>query len=152
MNFNRDVLSSLILIGIATIYLTQILSLPPPFITEEPGPALYPLMIVFVIYTSSFWILLKGLKGGGKVLFMKGLSRPLAFIILSVLYISILTSIGYFLSTTLYTLTIALMFDYGKRRIDKSLAYCSIVAVLVTLIGYVLFEILFGVSLPKWGI
>lgn len=96
--------------------------------------------------------MLKGLKGGGKALFMKGLSRPLAFIILSVLYISILTSIGYFLSTTLYTLTIALMFDYGKRRIDKSLAYCSIVAVLVTLIGYVLFEILFGVSLPKWGI
>ncbi|MEM3022146.1 MAG: tripartite tricarboxylate transporter TctB family protein [Candidatus Bathyarchaeia archaeon] len=153
MDFDRDILSPLILIGIATIYLTQILLLPPPFATEEPGPALYPLMIVFVIYASSFRILLKGLKGGGKLaLSMKGVMRPIAFLILSALYIPMLTSLGYFLSTALYTLTIALMFDYGRRRVDKSLVYCSIVAVLVTIIGYILFEILFGVSLPRWEI
>ncbi|MED5297090.1 MAG: tripartite tricarboxylate transporter TctB family protein [Pseudomonadota bacterium] len=63
------------------------------------------------------------------------------------LYISLFASVGYFLSTFAYAFAMMLIFGAGRPAL-RSLGFKALVAAVIALLGYALFELVFQVRLP----
>ncbi|MBY6028750.1 tripartite tricarboxylate transporter TctB family protein [Halomonas sp. DP8Y7-1] len=63
------------------------------------------------------------------------------------LYISLFASVGYFLSTFAYAFSMMLIFGAGRPAL-RSLGFKALVAAVIALLGYALFELVFQVRLP----
>lgn len=76
---------------------------------------------------------------------------PLAVVVLTAVYIALFSSLGYFISTTLYAFAMTLVFSAGRPSRRQLLAK-ALIAVTIAVLGYGLFEWVFQVRLPVlWG-
>ena len=152
VKLNRDIVVAVIFLAGTTLYLTQALKLPPPFKVGEPGPALFPLILVAIMYAASLRILLHGLRKEKKFTVTgKNIKKPIAAIGLTALYIGVLSLLGYWASTIFYSFCLVLFFEYGRKSKRMALTFSAIIGTAVALAGYIFFEVLFNVRLPQGG-
>jgi len=151
IKLNKDIIiAGVFLIG-TTVYVMQALKLPIPFKHGEPGPAFYPLVLVIIMYAASLKILVQGFKKEKKLTLTlgKNIKKPIMTIGVTAFYIGMFAIIGYWVSTILYSFSIALLFEYGKRSNTRTLIFSAIVAIVITVIGWLFFEVFFGLRLPR---
>lgn len=72
---------------------------------------------------------------------------PVAVTLLTAGYIALFAHLGYFIATFLYAFTMTLAFATGRPS-PQALAFKALVAGVITLLGYGLFELVFQVRLP----
>jgi len=154
VKLNRDIVVAVVFLIGTTVYLSQALKLPPPFKVGEPGPALFPLILIAIMYVASLRILLHGLRKKKKEKFTtigKNIKKPIAAIGLTALYIGIFSAAGYWISTIFYSFCLALFFEYGRKSKKMALTLSTIIGVAVAVAGYIFFEVFFNIRLPKGG-
>lgn len=83
-------------------------------------------------------------RGAAKVAAWRG---PVAVTLLTAVYIALFAHLGYFIATFLYAFSMTLAFATGRPS-PQALAFKALVAGVITLLGYGLFELVFQVRLP----
>mgnify|MGYP001208561207 CR=1 FL=1 len=83
-------------------------------------------------------------RGDAKVAAWRG---PVAVTLLTAGYIALFAHLGYFIATFLYAFSMTLAFATGRPS-PQALAFKALVAGVITLLGYGLFELVFQVRLP----
>lgn len=153
LRLNGEILTSGLLLGINTIYLTQIFDLPTPFEEGEPGPGFYPIVLCAVMYLAAVRIFIKGLRQKGGVQFSlkdPAILRPLGAIGATGLFILLFTPAGYFISTLVYTFIMALLFEWGRKHSPaKTILFSAAAATVITVAGWLFFGQLFDLHLPQ---
>lgn len=153
MKLNKEVLIAGCLFAANTVFFVEALKLPRPFEHGEPGPAFYPLVLSVIMYIASIRIMLSGLKNKtGTVFNLKDFAviRPLLMAGTTGLFILLFETMGYWISTLLYIFSAAFIFEFGRKyTLGRTLALCAAIAVAITLAGWIFFDLLFDLHLPK---
>jgi len=153
MKLNKEVLIAGCLFAANTVFFVEALKLLPPFEHGEPGPAFYPLVLSVIMYMASIKIMLTGLKNKTKIVFnLKDFAviRPLLMAGATGLFILVFETMGYWISTLLYTFAVAFIFEFGRKyTFGRTLTFCAVIAVAITLSGWLFFDLLFDLHLPK---
>lgn len=145
-----DIIMAVVLLIGATVYLVEALRMPPPIRHGIVGPSFLPLGLVAIMYTASLTILVQGFKRGKKlILDWKRIRNPIIVIGMTGIYIGILTQVGYWISTFLFSFGVALVFRYGRGSKARVLVFSMIIAAVMVLMGYLFFEVIFDTRLPK---
>lgn len=156
VKLNREIIVAVIFLIGTTVYLSQALKLPFPFKVGEPGPALFPLILIAIMYVTSLRILFHGLFHGLRkeekfTAIGKNIKKPIVAIGLTALYIGMFSVVGYWASTIFYSFCLALFFEYGRKSKKMALILSAIIGTAVAVGGYVFFEVFFNIRLPKGG-
>lgn len=145
-----DIIMAVVLLIGTTVYLVEALRMPPPILHGIVGPSFLPLGLVAIMYTASLTILVQGFKRGKKlILDWKRIRNPIIVIGMTGIYIGILTQVGYWISTFLFSFSVALVFRYGRGSKARVLVFSMIIAAVMVLMGYLFFEVIFDTRLPK---
>lgn len=136
-----------LLIG-TTVYFVEALKLPVFVTPGKPGAGVFPLMLVAVMYIVVSVTLVRGIKQEKKLLGWGYLKIPAIAVGLIGIYVGTFYRLGYFVTTLLFSFSIALLFrESGGSRV-KMLVFPLIIAVGATLTGYLLFQVIFDIRLP----
>jgi len=127
-----DVASGFVLVIVAFVYLLGARGLPS-------GPSFFPYILSAGLFALAVVIILRGLKDRPR--FEVGAVRPLAFIVVTVLYAFAFAPVGFLVSTLVYTAGIVLLL--GQRG-----WFVLIVPVATTAFIYAAFALGLGVALP----
>lgn len=150
IGINRDVIAAVIFLVGTALYATEVNSLPRPFERGSAGPAFYPALLTGLMAVCSVILLVQGLRKDEGITFRPNrFVEPTVYVVLSALYVEVFVSFGYLLSTLAYTFGVAILFEYGRRDPLKLVGVCALIALGVTLTGYVFFEEIFNVRLPS---
>ena len=161
MLFKKNLVFFYLIFAFSIGYLVTAVNLGSPISNNRLEPSFFPLVLgSFAVFFSS--ILLLREISITKVEVSKGeetstdlektetkMSKyaPL-FIMLSIfLYVFAFSYIGYFISSFLFVLSIITIFSKWEKMLIK-----STISIIIVLIGYLIFEQIFGVRLPAlWG-
>lgn len=160
--FNRPAAFATFLIVLTTIYASQIPQLGMPFARDgEPGPSFLPVALSLFMYVAGLRILFTEVTTqaagteeppGSEHVSRLAQTGPLVVLVLTVLYLAAFPWIGYFASTAVYSLLMALFFNYESTGVLRDAAWKSaLTAVAITAFGWLFFVRLFGLFLPVWG-
>jgi len=154
LKLNSEIICGTVFILFNSIYLSQALKLPFLFEQGEPGPIFFPLILIVIMYICSFLILIQGLKGEKNFTFNLSffMNKNVFAIFFSALYIIFFNTLGYWLITLLYSFIISIFFEYKKRKTIKLIVFSFIIALVITTLVWLLFEVLFKIKLPVGGI
>jgi len=148
------ILQGLAILAGMGLYVYQLMQLPPPFETGEPGPSLYPWLIAVLLCACGLLLIRKGLRGaadengpapGGE---FAGMARSLLAVAVTAGYLWLFSVAGFWLSSVLYASAIAVLFDSAKRRTVRAAMACLLIGIAITAVVYLLFTLLLGVRLP----
>lgn len=148
-----------LLLALTLIYLIAALGIAPPIsngnITASFFPVVLGLIMVVALAVSMLGDRRKAAaESDDKPSAGAGADRsfgPLAVVVLTAVYIALFSSLGYFISTTLYAFAMTLVFSAG-RPAPGQLLLKALIAVAIAVLGYGLFEWVFQVRLPVlWG-
>jgi hypothetical protein len=130
-----------------------------PVWRAQPESGFMPLAVIVALYlilTSLFARSLKNRKteGGGKSQLKLSLtslareySRPLSFLIVTLLYVLALQTLGYYISSSLFCLAFSLLFVIGKGKLVNSLVTAAISSAISLTACYLLYEKVFSTPL-----
>lgn len=159
-----------LLLAVTTIYLVEALQLMPPIKRGDITASFFPVVLAVIMYLSIGIVIWQGRSGSGKTATVDtpppaaaetqaeagvpALNRfgALWVTLATGVYIGVFSIIGYSVSTFLYVLLLTFLFGNprpgkgGRAWIVKISA-----ALLITLLGYALFELIFQVRLPTLG-
>lgn len=150
-HIHGDTIAGVIFLVVTTVYFSQTLELPLPFSRGRAGPAFYPMLLSGVMYICSLTLIYRGLTATNIdeiEIDLQRFVRPVSFTVITIVYAITLIGIGYLITTVVYTFLVTLLFEYGERQRTRLLAFSALVAVCVTGLGYLFFEIIFNVRLP----
>ncbi|KAA0013870.1 tripartite tricarboxylate transporter TctB family protein [Billgrantia pellis] len=141
----------LLLCSVSIIYLISAMLLDSPISNGRPSASFFPLVVGSVSLALAVTLLVRALSASSEVHQTNNLSRarfrPILVMVATLAYILAFTTLGYFLASVLYVLAIILLFSDFSRLLGKIM-----IAVSLTLLGYLLFEQIFRVRLPTlWG-
>jgi len=155
-----QVVFALALAALNTIYASQVLQMDRPFATGEPGPAFLPAILCVFLYLACARILFTELRKEAAAradatpsdhIPNLPVTGPAIAIGLTVLFIIGFFYLGYLVAAFLYTFLIALFFNYERSGAWKSSALmAAVIALCVTLFGWLFFVQVFGLYLPVW--
>ena len=145
---NGDVIMPVAFLVWATIYLVVALEMPP-IRDGQVGPSFIPLVLVALMYAGSITTLVQGLKRKTGVTGWQVIKKPLIVIGMMGVYAVIFKQAGYWITTSLLCFGVALLFSYGKSSKARVLVLSAIIAVITVFLGYLMFEVLFGLHLPR---
>jgi hypothetical protein len=153
LKLNKDILmAAAFLIG-TTIYLIEALKLPVPFQQGEPGPSFYPFVLTIIMYICSLRLFIVGLrKEKALTLNLKSqkVVKPALMVVATALFILTFDPLGYWIATILYTFSVALIFEWGRKfTFWKTVAFCAAVSFSITFLGWLFFDLLFDLHLPS---
>ncbi len=148
---HRDAVSGGVLLVLAGLYFFATRDLPPG--QDEPGPAFFPVLLSGALSLLALILLVRGLQSRRtlpshpKPSVAEHRWRPSIVIALTILYVATFTTLGFAVSTWLYTLLVTVTF-----RRDRPILPVA-VPILSTALIYLLFEIGLGARLPPgfWG-
>lgn len=150
LKLNGDIMMAVVFLIGTTVYLVEALRMPPPISHGVPGPSFLPLVLAAIIYAASLTILVQGFKREKKLIVdWKRIKNPIIVIGMTGVYIGMLTQVGYWISTLLFSFGVALVFRYGRGSRARALVFSTIIAMIMVLIGYLFFEVIFNIRLPK---
>jgi len=109
----------------------------------------FPIVISCLMYLITLYLLIDSLKQKKEIIDfnLTNKTKPILIIIFTVIYILILKSTGYMLSSILYIFSIISIFDSKKRKLYIKIIY----AVIITVLIFLLYEKIFAIRLPKLG-
>lgn len=137
-----------VLLIVTTVYLIEALRTAPPIEDGIVSVSFFPIIITIVMYIASFVVLRNGLIERKSVASGQfTLIKPLKVVILTGIYIGLFKPIGYIFSTILYVFSLMLVFEATKKSNLKRL----IIAIIITILVFLLFEKIFRVRVPKLG-
>lgn len=151
---NPQALFALFLLVLNAGYFAEALTLPLPFAMGEPGPAFLPLVLSVVLFIAAGQILWAELRGTGEAEAegapVGGFAvKPIAIAVLTAVYIVLFESIGYWLSTYLYSFAVAALFETETTsRPVRIIIVAAIIAAAATAAGWLFFVTLFDLYLP----
>lgn len=160
MLFNKNIAFFFLIFAFSVAYFATALNLGSPISNNRVEPSFFPLLLGFFAVLFSSILLFKEISSSKN----KDINTPDAeskttegekektnyaplLIMLSIfLYILAFSFIGYF-SSFLFVLSIIVIFSSLEKIIQK-----SIISIIIVLVGYLVFDQLFGVRLPtSWG-
>lgn len=151
---NGQALFAILLLILNAGYLAEALTLPTPFERGEPGPAFLPLLLSGILFLSAGCILLSELRGTAETTDegtpVGGFSaKPILLAAITGLFVYLFEPLGYWIATFLYTFAVAALFEYEKTSRPFRLVMVSgVVAVAMTVTGWLFFVTLFDLFLP----
>lgn len=153
---NSELVVATVLLIWITIYAVSAVTLAPPFKGDwEATATLWPLILVAIAYPACLAVLVRAFKEGERLIPDWKHSRNAIIIVgLTGFYAGTFGLVGYWISTFVYCFGIALIFELkeskGERRSKvRTLLFSMVVAIMLTLIGYLLYEVIFGIRLPE---
>jgi putative tricarboxylic transport membrane protein len=155
IQMNRQAITALFLLVLNTGYFVQALSLPRPFLHGEPGPAFVPFILSAILYLAAGRILYMAMRGIGDItrgdepLEASTLIKPFALVLATAGFIYAFEPLGYWLATLLYTFVVAMLFEYERSSMLRALGVAALVALGVTVLGWLFFMALFDLFLPS---
>lgn len=130
-------------------YIVGALQLSPPIKDRLPTESSYPWVLIVIMCAACSIVLFKELqKAKRQVVQWKQAKEPLIGIGIIGLYVVLFTYAGYWISTPVFSFGIAMLFEYKRKSKVKALVYPAILAIIIPLIGYLFFEVIFGIRLP----
>lgn len=142
-----------------TIYAVSAVTLEPPFKENgETTATLWPLILVAIAYPTCLAVLVRAFKEDkeGKRLIpdWKRSRNPIIIVGLTGLYAGIFGLVGYGISTFVYCFGLTLLFDLKEPREERrskvrTLLFSMVVAIVLTVIGYLLYQAIFDIRLPE---
>lgn len=145
---NSTSLLALVLILVNTIYLFEALKTAEPIKNGEVGITFFPIVASILLYIAAITIFIAGIKEKSVLSFqLLKIGKPIMVIFLTLIYVLIFKSIGYFISSILYVLCLMFLFEEETGFKKKKLLNILFTVVIVTLI-YILYQKIFGVRLP----
>lgn len=157
---NGQVLFAFALLGLNTVYASQVLAMDLPFANGEPGPAFLPMMLCAFVFIAMIRILMTELraKPAERAAAMTSdhirnlhVLGPLGAIALISLFIVVFVYAGYLPAAALYTFAIALFFNYESSGDLKKAALMALgISAVITTLCWLFFVKLFDLYLPMW--
>ncbi|MBC2859995.1 tripartite tricarboxylate transporter TctB family protein [Stappia sp. 28M-7] len=155
-----QVLFAFVLLGLNTVYASQVLIMPFPFVTGEPGPAFMPMLLCGFVYVAVLKILVDEFRSPEPVpdaeralsaIPRVGIVGPLVAITLISLFVIVFFYAGYIVAAALYTFAISLFFNYEQSGSwGRSVIFAVLTSAAITVFGWLFFVKLFGLYLPMW--
>lgn len=162
---NAHTAFAVFLLVLATVYASQIPELGQPFANAtEPGAPFLPIVLAAVLYLSAARVLVQEFRKSSKKTDEKavpgsdhipaiGITGPILVAVFTGLFAAGLQQVGYFVAAGLYTLALALYFNFEESgRPVRSIAVALITAGAITVFGWLFFVVLFDLSLPTWSL
>ncbi len=159
---NSELVVVTVLLIWVTIYAVSAVTLAPPFKEDwEASLTLWPLILVAIAYPTCLAVLVRAFKEDkegkeGKRLIpdWKRSRNPIIIVGLTGLYAGAFGLVGYWISTFVYCFGLALLFELKESREERrskvrTLLFSMVVAIVLTVIGYLLYEAIFGIRLPE---
>ncbi|MGR4070439.1 tripartite tricarboxylate transporter TctB family protein [Billgrantia sp. C5P2] len=157
-----------LLLVVTTIYLVEALQMMPPIKRGDITASFFPVVLAAIMYLSIGIVIWQGRSETGKSTTVEtpaadetqaeagvpALNRfgALWVTVATGAYIGIFSVIGYFTSTFLYVLLLTFLFGNPHPGTGgRAWAVKILAALLITLLGYTLFELIFQVRLPTLG-
>ncbi|MCC4243600.1 tripartite tricarboxylate transporter TctB family protein [Stappia indica] len=155
-----QVLFAFVLLGLNTVYASQVLEMPFPFATGEPGPAFMPMLLCGLVYLGVLKILINEFRSPEPAPEVEsalsaiprlGIVGPLAAIALIGLFVIVFFYAGYIVAAAFYTFAISLFFNYEQSGSwGRSVIFAVLTSAAITVFGWLFFVKLFGLYLPMW--
>lgn len=140
----------LFLCSISLVYLISAISLGSPVSNGRLSTSFFPLIVGGGSLMLAVTLLIRALSERRETkqqTVSRDKFRPLAIILATLAYILTFSTLGYFVASVAYVLAIVLLFSDFSRLFGK-----VAIAIILTLLGYLLFEQIFRVRLPTlWG-
>ena len=142
---NRQLIFPAAMLVVSVGYLASALSLGAPIADSGLTPSFFPMLVGAAAIVFSSLLILQQLRGAPDA------DRPddapgyahLWVVLAIFLYILAFRPLGYFISSTLFVFALIVLFSSFEKLVQKAL-----IAVVVVVLGYVMFQQLFGVRLP----
>ncbi|HZK11287.1 MAG TPA: tripartite tricarboxylate transporter TctB family protein [Atribacterota bacterium] len=146
---NNTMIICIILFIWNTIYMIEAISMGSPIRKGRVDVNFFPIVISCMMYLFTLYLLVHSFKQNKELteINFTNKSRPILIIVFTIIYILLLKSIGYMLSSILYIFSIVSIFDSKKRSLYKKIIYSVIIAILI----FLLYEKIFAIRLPKLG-
>lgn len=151
VKFNPEVIMVVVILILTAVYIVGALRLPPPIEDGVPTQSLYPWIIIGVMFAACTTILFKKQlwKEKEQIFSWERIKKPVLGIGILGFYIILFTYAGYWISTPVFSFSVAMLFEYERKNKVKALIYSTILGIIVPLIGYLFFEVTFAIRLPK---
>ena len=150
---NSTSLFAIILIIVNTIYLIEGFNTAPPMTNGKPGITFVPLIISTLFYIAAIYILITSMRKESVSSFhLSEVSRPIAVIFITFIYILIFKPIGYILSSIIYVFSFMFLLEEKTEFKKKKLLNIFFSSLIVVLLIYLLYQIIFKVRLPAGGV
>ena len=135
-----------VLLIVTTAYLLNALQVTTAYDDVGVGPSFFPVVLSVVMYCALAAVLFQGLRSPRGAATPLRLKDPVKIVLLTAVYIALFRPLGYFIATTLYVWSLFFVFEFGNRnQIWKVVS-----AVLIAVAAWLLFDVAFGVRLPKF--
>lgn len=141
------ILLPVILLVATTVYLVAAQDIANPYADRGGiGPSFFPIVIAVAMYAALIAVLIDGVRAvrAGEPPFEHRLKDPAKVVLLTAVYVALFRPLGFLLATTAYVTGLFHVFDLGTRNPVKQVA----VALVIALLGHLLFRTAFGVRLP----
>ena len=151
IKFNPEVAMVVGILLLTMIYLVETFQMPPPMEDGSPTISLYPWIIILIMTAACVSVLANKIITKGKTIVLEGktVRRPIFGIAIIGLFIFLFAYTGYWIATAFFSFFIAILFEYEKGNQRKALLYATILAVVIPVIGYLFYQGLFNIRLPK---
>jgi putative tricarboxylic transport membrane protein len=136
-----------VLFVVTTAYLVDALQVTTAYDDVGVGPSFFPVVLSLVMYAALAAVLWHALRAPREAAAAPlRLKDPLKVVALTAVYIALFAPLGYVIATTLYVWSLFFVFNFGSR----SLLWQGVSVLLIVLAGWLLFDVSFGVRLPKF--
>lgn len=135
-----------VLFAVTTAYLLNALQVTTAYEDEGVGPSFFPVVLAVMMYGALAAVLIQGLRAPRDDAAPLRLKDPVKVVLLTAVYIALFRPLGYFIATTLYVWSLFFVFEFGSR----SQVWKVVSAVLIAIAAWLLFDVAFGIRLPKF--
>ncbi|MEM0506961.1 MAG: tripartite tricarboxylate transporter TctB family protein [Thermosphaera sp.] len=153
---HEKIVLSLFLV-INSLFFIEALKLP--IWGTQPEPGFMPFAVVVALYLMIALAFVRGLRsrepGNGLspqlrqpiTPLIRGCSRPASFLLATLLYVSALQALGYYISSFLFCMVLSALFVLGRKNLANSLMTAVASSAISLAMNYLLYERVFGTPL-----
>ena len=143
MLLNRQLLFLFAMLAVSVGYLVSALSLGAPVGESGLTPSFFPIMVGVAAIIFSSILILQKLRTKSDQDETPSSYTQIGVVVAVFVYILAFRPVGYFISSTVFVFALILLFSSFEKLLQKAL-----ISVAIVVIGYVMFQQLFGVRLP----
>ena len=145
MLLNRQLLFLFAMLAVSVGYLVSALSLGAPVGESGLTPSFFPIMVggAAIIFSSILILQKLRTKSDEDQDETPSSYTHIGVVVAVFVYILAFRPVGYFISSTVFVFALILLFSSFEKLLQKAL-----ISVAIVVIGYVMFQQLFGVRLP----
>lgn len=141
---NGDIIMAIASLILVAVYFGEILKMS----FSVGGMGFFPLVLAVIMFAAWPIILVRSTKKKGVILSWRFIKIPIILVSLTGIFIGAFLTFGYFVSTLLFSFGVALAFQGVRRGKVRTLVPPAIIAIIITLVGFLLFEVVFDIRLP----